>query len=232
MSKVYTYGLERDGLDRNLGGGFPESALIFIEGGSGGGKSVICQRLTYGFLSNNLKVTFISTQQTTKGFIHQMYSLDYPVADFLLNRSLLFIPVVPLVKAARSRLDFVDRLINADALYTESDIIIIDTISSLIKYDVDPMKGLELIDFFKKVVAIGKVIIMTADIDSLDEEVSSVFKSTCDVYIELKSKAMMGDIKRSIYVNKFIGAPDTFKNIVGFRVEPKIGLVIDISAVS
>ena len=231
MPKIYSFILERDGLDRNLGGGFPEASIIFIEGESGAGKSIICQRLTYGLLNNKASVTFISTQQTTKGFINQMYSLEYPIANFLLNKDLLFIPVVPLVKAARSRLDFVERLISAEGLY-ENDIIIIDTISSLIKYDVDPMKGLELIDFFKKVSSIGKIIIMTADADSLEEEVSSVFKSTCDVYLELKSKDMMGDIKRSIRVNKFIGAPGSVKNIVGFRVEPKIGLVIDISAVS
>ncbi|MDY6965231.1 MAG: ATPase domain-containing protein [Halobacteriota archaeon] len=231
MPKLYPFGLDRDGFDRNLGGGFPESSIVFIEGESGAGKSIISQRLAYGFLNNETTVTYISTQQTTKGFINQMYSLDYPIADFLLKRSLLFIPVVPLVKAARSRLDFVERLINAEPLY-QNDVIIIDTISSLIKYDVDPTKGLELIDFFKKVAAIGKVIIMTVDTGSLDEEVYSVFKSTCDVYFQLKTKIMMGDIKRSIQVNKFIGAPDSFKNIVGFRVEPKIGLVIDISAVS
>jgi len=231
MPKQYLFSLQRDELDQNLGGGIPEGSLILVEGENGAGKSIICQRFAYGLLSNEKSVTFISTQLTTRGFINQMYSLNYPISTYLLNKSLLFLPVVPLLKASRSRLDFIDRLISSEVLY-ETDVLVIDTISAMIKYSVDSEKSLELLDFFKKVAAGGKIIILSVDNGSLDNEVMSVFKTVCDIYFELKSKVMMGDIKRSIYVNKFIGAPGQVRGIVGFRVEPKVGLVVDISSVS
>ena len=231
MPKQYLFPLRRDELDQNLGGGFPEGSIALIEGENGSGKSIICQRLAYGFLSNNASVTFISTQLTTKGFINQMYSLDYPIGSHLLDNSLLFLPVVPLLKVSRSRLDFIDRLINSEILY-KTDVVVIDTISAMIKSSIDPAKSLELLDFFKKIAAVGKVIILTVDRDSLEDEVMSVFKTVCDIYFELKSKVMMGDIKRSIYINKFIGATGQVRGIVGFRVEPRVGLVVDISSIS
>ena len=231
MPKQYLFTLSRDELDQNLGGGIPEGSLILVEGENGSGKSILSQRLSYGLLHNNTSVTFISTQVTTRGFINQMYSLDYPISNYLLNKSLLFLPVVPLLKSSRPRLDFIDRLVNSEVLY-ETDVVVIDTISAMVKYSVDSEKSLELLDFFKRVAAGGKVIILTVDTGSLDSEVLSVFKTVCDIYLELKSKVMMGDIKRSIYVNKFIGAPGQIRGIIGFRVEPKVGLVVDISSIS
>ena len=100
----------KSGLRGRGGGGFPTGSLVVIEGGSGGGKSTICQRISYGLIEGGTSVTFISTQLTTKGYINQMYSLDYPIAPHLLKGTLLYIPVIPLVQSAKSRIDFIERL--------------------------------------------------------------------------------------------------------------------------
>ncbi|WP_406659843.1 ATPase domain-containing protein [Methanolobus sp. ZRKC3] len=231
MAKIRAFDIPRDDLNDKLGGGFPEGSLVVIEGGSGGGKSSISQRLSYGLNENDVTVTFISTQLTTKGFINQMYSLDYPLAPFLLNGSLLYIPVIPLVQAAKSRIDFIQRLMAAEELF-EKDVIIIDTISSLIKYSVNTEKSLELISFFKKLNGMGKVIILTIEPNQLSEDVSSMFRSSCDVYITLKSKPLGSEVKRTAMVNKFTGAKGPVGTMIGFRVEPKVGLVVEIASVS
>jgi flagellar protein FlaH len=231
MVKISAFGLSRDELNDKLGGGFPEGSLVVLEGSGGGGKSSITQRFAYGMNENGVSVTYISTQLTTKGFINQMYSLDYPIAQYLLNGALLFIPVIPLVQAAKSRLDFVQRLMAAEELF-DKDVIIIDTISSLIKYSANTEKSLELISFFKKLNGMGKVIILTIEPNELSEDIASMFRSSCDVYITLKSKPLGSEVKRTIMVNKFTGAKGPVGTMIGFRVEPKVGLVVEIASVS
>jgi flagellar protein FlaH len=168
---------------------------------------------------------------TTKGFINQMYSMDYPIAAYLLNGMLLYIPVIPLVQAAKSRFDFIERLMAAEELF-EKNVIIIDTISSLIKYSANTEKSLELISFFKKLNGMGKVIILTIEPNQLSEEIASMFRSSCDVYITLKSKPLGSEVKRTILVNKFTGAKGPVGQMIGFRIEPKVGLVVEIASVS
>ncbi|MCS3923702.1 ATPase domain-containing protein [Methanosalsum natronophilum] len=230
MGNIYSFEIQRDDLNRKLGGGFPKGSFVLIEGGSGAGKSTISQRLTYGLLQNKGTVTYISTQQTTKGFIHQMYSIDYPIASSLLNGTFLYIPVIPLVRAAKSRIDFIERLMSAQELF-ENDIIIVDTISSLIKYSVNTEKSLELISFFKKLNGMGKIIILTIEPSQLNEEIASMFRSSCDIYCSLKVKPMSNEVKRTIVVNKFTGAKGPVGQMIGFRIEPRVGLVVEIAAV-
>ncbi|MCK5108596.1 MAG: ATPase [Methanosarcinales archaeon] len=231
MAELKSFYLERDELNRKLGDGFPPGSLVVIEGGNGGGKSTISQRICYGMVDNGTSVTLVSTQQTTKGFINQMYSLDYPIASHLLKGKLLFIPVIPLVQAAKTRNDFLQRLMGAKELFA-NDVIIIDTISALIRYSADAEKTLDLVSFFKKLNGIGKVIIITLEPDQLDENIMAVLHSSSDIYISLNVKASGNEIKRTIVVNKFTGAKGQVTQMVGFRIEPNVGLVIEISAVS
>lgn len=229
---IFSFELSRDEFCKRLGGGFPSGSIVLIEGGPGSGKSTISQRICYGFLDNNTNVTFISTQMTTKGFINQMYSLDYPIGPYLLKNKLLYIPVHPLVKASKSRVDFAERLMGAEELF-KNDIIIIDTISSLIKHSVSSdEKGLELMSFFKKISGVGKTLILTMDPSDLSEDIRSIFSSSSDVFISLRVKALGNEIKRTAVVNKFTGARAPVGSMIGFRIEPNVGLVVEIATVS
>ena len=49
--------LSRDDLDKRIGGGIPHGSLVVIEWEESTGKSVLCQRLAYGFLQNRYSVT-------------------------------------------------------------------------------------------------------------------------------------------------------------------------------
>lgn len=228
---VLSFALERDEFNNKLGGGFPPGSLVLFEGGDGSGKSSICQRICYGLLNNNHSVTFISTTLTTKGFINQMYSMDYPIGLYLLRNELLYIPVLPLIKSSKARTDFIERLMSAKALF-EKEVIIIDALSSLIKHSADSKKSIDLISFFKKITGTGKVIIFTMDATELDEEILSEFTSAADVYCTLKVRTLGNEIKRSIVVNRFTGAKSPVGSIIGFRIEPKVGLVVEIASIS
>ena len=228
---VLSFEIERDEFNRRLGNGFPEGSMVFIEGDNGSGKSSISHRTTYGLLENGYDITLISTQLTTKGFINQMYSLNYPIAIHLLKNRLLYIPVLPLIKSSKSRIDFIDRLMNAEALFKKK-IIIIDTISALIKQSADTTNALELISFFKKITGLGKTIILTANFNDLDDTIYPHFISTSDIYFTLKVRPLGNDIKRTIIVNKFTGARAPVGSMVGFRIEPKVGMVVEIASVA
>ncbi len=228
---VLPFELERDELNKKLGGGFPEGSIVFIEGGNGNGKSAIAQRLGFGLLNNNISVTFVTTQLTTKGFINQMHSLNYSVTSYLLKNQLLLIPVLPLIKSSKTRSNFIELLMGAKELF-DKKAIIIDTLSSLIRSSADADKSIELISFFKKITGMGKTIIITADGAELEKNILSEFISSSDIYINLKQKTLGSDIKRTMIVNKFTGARAPVGSMIGFRIEPNVGLVVEIASVA
>ena len=141
---VYSFALDRDEINQMLGGGFPKGALVVIDGPNGSGKSALCQRFAFGLLDNKNTVTYISTQMTTKNFIRQMNSLDYPIGIKMLKGELLYIPAYPLIKESKPRIDFIQRLMGAAGLF-EKDVIIIDTLSALIRYSLETEKSLQLL---------------------------------------------------------------------------------------
>ncbi len=228
---VRSFDLPRDELCRKLGRGFPSGSIVLIEGGTGSGKSTVCQRLAYGLMENGSSVTYVSTQLTTKGFINQMYSLGYSIATFLLKKKLLYIPVLSLMSPNPSRLDFIERLRAGKELY-DNDVIIIDTISSLIKHSVNVEKSLELVSFFKRLTGIRKTIILAVEPSELASNVHSEFVAACDVNLYLKISTLGSNIKRTIIVNKFTGAAASVESMIGFRIESNVGLVVEIASVS
>lgn len=218
MGDVYPFWIERDMLNQKLGGGFPGGSLVLIEGTSGSGKSITCQRICFGLLENDVSVTFISTQLTTKGFIFQMQALDYPIAKHLTGGRLLFIPVLPLTQETKPRSNFIQRLMAAKTLFN-NDVVIIDTISSLISHSVDVKKTIDLVNFFKKTVSFGKTIILAMDTDMLDPDVANMFSSASDAYLVLRKKLEMGDLRYAILVSKFAGSQTKVTQIIGFLIE-------------
>lgn len=229
--KVYNFELSKDGLHRNLGGGIPRGTVAILTGADGTGKSAIIQRFVYGFLHHGHTVTVVSTELTTKGFIDQMDSLDYPIMEHLLNKTLTYIPVFPLMGKSRKREDFLGRLIKTEGLY-RSDVVIIDTFSSLIKNDIDEERAFEVLGFFKKLCGQSKTFMLTFDSDDLSERVLSPFRSVSDIYIELKKEVIESSVERLMYITRYGTAQAPVSNSIGFRIEPRAGFIVDITQVS
>ena len=231
MGEVYKLQIPRDDLHDQLGQGIPSGTITLVEGAHGNGKSAILERLTYGFLSNNYSVTYISTELTVKDFIDQMYSLDYPISTPLLEGRLLFIPAYPLVGHARNRKDFLGMLMGAEDLF-RSDVVIIDTFSSLVS---NSLKGeensLDVLSFFKKLAGLGKSIIVSVDPTELGEHVLAPFRSDSHIYLSIMVTQIGGMISRSIMVKRFANTQFRVAPIIGFRIEPNIGMVIEITSV-
>jgi flagellar protein FlaH len=231
MPDVYNIKIDRDTLHERLNGGLPKGSITLVEGPDGSGKSILSQRLMYGFLMNGYSVTYISSELTTKGFLDQMRSLNYDVLNFMLSRQLLFVPVYPLIGRPRSRVDFVDRLMGAKELF-KNEITIIDAFSGIAPPDTPGDKILEIIYFFKKLASENKTIIITLDPTHSNEILLKHLRTTADIYLELVTNLTEGEISKLIIVKRFTYAMEFVGNVTGFRVEPQVGLVVDITTVA
>ncbi len=229
---MYHIKIDRDELHGKLGGGFPEGSLIIIEGEDGSGKSALTQRFTYGFLLNGHTVTVISTELTVRDFINQMYSLNYPIASFLLRNRLVFVPVYPLMGRVRDRKDFLGRLMHAPRLFS-TDIIIIDTLSALVKASLNAeTRAIQLLGFFKKLMAMDKTIILTFERGAIDEKIIMPFRSAAHVYMETKINRIGGIVNRVAFVRRYTNAQSRIENTIAFRVEAGTGMILEIMAIS
>ena len=229
--KVFEVQLAGDEFHKKIGGGIPAGSLVMIRGEESSGKSIVCQRIVYGLLNNRVTATYISTQLTTVDFLNQMTSIGYRVAQHLISGLILFIPVYPLISEPRTRDSFVEKLINAKALF-ENEVIIIDSLSTLIKNDIDEEKAIDLLSFFKRMVGTGKSIIFTMNKGEIKPSLEREFEHASTVLIETRTREFGGDLKNIMVIKKYNGAVENYQKIITFRVEPKIGLVVEIATIS
>ncbi|OPY32559.1 MAG: flagellar accessory protein FlaH [Methanomassiliicoccales archaeon PtaU1.Bin124] len=225
---IFPINLKADELHMKLGGGVPQGSVVYIEGPEGSGRSVLSQRLAYGFLMNDASVTFVSTEMTIKAFIDQMYSLEYRIAPFLLSNKLSFMPVYPLLGNSMARDDFLDKLVNSPALY-ERDILIVDSFSSLVNRKLDDNQAMAMMGFMKKITKMNKTVVMTAEagIPSFEP-----LRLASDVFLNMNMKTGGGGITREIHVKRFLRARGQVDDTMKYRVEARSGLVIEITDVS
>jgi flagellar protein FlaH len=233
-------------MKEELGGGIPRGSIVLMEGDYGAGKSVISQRLSYGFTDEGVTVTFISTELSVRGFLDQMHSLEYHMVKPLLNEELLYIHAEldsggALSGQERDRKELLRRLMEAEEIWN-GDVIIIDTFDAILRNDPqfealvrqneERQAALEIISFFREVTSRGKTIILTVDPTTVDEETMGPFRSIADVFIELEMVEVGNDVRRNIFVKRFAGMGEQVGDRIGFSVRSGIGIVIESRSVA
>jgi len=222
--------LERDELNRNIGGGLPSNSLILIEGKDGAGKSIVAQRMAYGLLEHGKTCTYISSELNTMGFIEQMASLEYDVKYYLLDSKLLFIPMFPFLGNTKLQQNFMDKLFTQKELF-ENEIIVFDTLSFLlIKDNITQEKSFEVIKRLKGINSLNKTIIFNVDPEHLNDKFLTLLRSVADVYFNVEIRTFAGNIIRVINIQRFKRPGDTIINTIPFKVEPGKGLAIEIAS--
>ena len=248
---LYSLGLdEHDRLNNELGGGIPGGSIVLVEGDYGAGKSALSQRITYGLCEEQHSVTLVSTELTVRGFIDQMHSLSYDVEEHLLNENLLFFQAD--VDSGGSTLrgedsdegnrrQLLKRLMEAEKMW-EADVVVIDTFDAILRNDPkfealvrqndERQAALEIISFFRDLVSKGKVIVLTVDPSTVDEEAIGPFRSIADVYFELQMAEVGNDVRRSIAVRRFAGMGEQVGDTIGYSVRSGTGIVIESRSVA
>jgi len=248
-NELYSIGLkERDRLDKELGGGFPPGSIVLIEGDYGAGKSAMSQRFTYGLCEEGHTVTMLSTELGVGSFLEQMHSLDYDMVDHLLDESVLFLEAdIGESKSAFTgggdgeRMNLLKRLMDAEVMW-HSDVILIDTFDAILRNDPtfealvrqneERQAALEIISFFRRIVSGGKVIVLTVDPTTLDEEALGPFRSIADVFLELEMIEVGNDVRRQINVLRFAGMGEQVGDTIGYSVRSGTGIVIESRSVA
>ncbi len=249
-NELYSIGLkERDRLDKELGGGFPPGSIVLIEGDYGAGKSAMSQRFSYGLCEEGHSVTLLSTELTVGSFLEQMHSLDYGMVNHLLDENILFLHAdIGESKSSFTdpggdddRMDLLKRLMEAEVMW-ESDVVIIDTFDAILRNDPtfealvrqneERQAALEIISFFRNVISDGKVIVLTVDPTTLDEEALGPFRSIADVFLELEMVEVGNDVRRQISVLRFAGMGEQVGDTIGYSVRSGTGIVIESRSVA
>lgn len=262
MASYLGFKIEQDELSERLGGGLPRGSMIVVEAAYGAGKSILTQRILYGLLQNQHTVGVVSTELTTLGFIEQMNSLSYPIEKNLLDRDLVFLPVYPLMGSRKIPRDLLQRLRVADALYSKEVIVIdtlsklfqdqlrifkeqggqTEAVASrpggpmTTTVERTPEQALmdeaeETLYHMKRLAASGKTFILTLE-PRLPEEILTLYRDASDVHISLDFSLQGNVASRRIVVNRFSRAKNRFGDVIGYRVEPGVGLVIEIKSVT
>ncbi|MGQ0536385.1 MAG: ATPase domain-containing protein [Methanobacteriota archaeon] len=235
--QLLDFSLERDELSERLGGGLPPGTLVLLEGEYGAGKSILAQRLSYGLVENGHSVALVSTELTTSGFLDQMESLQYDVADPIIKEKLVFIPVHPLLSARAPRRDLLRRIVKAKRMYTK-DVIVFDSFSKfladherLVDEETLIAQVEEVLHLFKRLNSRGKTVVLTFEKGQVREGVAAIFKESADLFLSLTFELLGNVAARRIVVNRLARAQGRFGDIIGYRVEPGVGIVIEIKSV-
>lgn len=246
--RLYSLGLDdHDRLNVELGGGVPSGSIVLLEGDYGAGKSAMSQRITYGFCETGSSVTYLSTELTVGGFIDQMHSLSYGVEEHLLDENLLFLHAdldsgnSLTGQGDSERKELLKRLMEAEAMW-QADVIVIDTFDAVLRNDPkfealvrqneERQAALEIISFFRDIISQGKVIVLTVDPSTLDEEAIGPFRSIADAYLKLEMIEVGNDIRRQISVKRFAGMGEQVGDTIGYSVRSGTGIVIESRSVA
>jgi len=223
---------EKDGFGERFGKLIPNGSLIFLEGKEGTGKSIFCQRFCYSFLKNGSTCSYISTQYTIKSFLRQTASVGYDVRSHLMKGKFLFISTEVTLAETLPKHTFLQGLTTCRKLF-EHDIIIIDSISTLLKESLTVDNLIDLTSFFNRLAGSGKIIILTANPTEWDSRIHAAFQMITDIHFMVAREKQPGvGIVHNIYLQKFNGAQAKYEPLTTFAVKPGVGLMIESSGVA
>ena len=226
----FPYDVETDSLADSLGLRLPNRSLIMLQGEVGSGKSLVSQRFVHGFLHNDVKVLVITTELTTRGWIEQMESIGYGVTDALTNGNLMIFSRFGTVAEPIPNVGL-DEVLNSEAI-EEADIVVIDSASSLMPDGMNDQARFDMIQRLRKIASTGRSLMLNVDRDEMDAKLLHSLRASAEVVLDLSTNLIGGDLKRTLLVTRYLRAAGPVQSSIGWRVEPGMGFIVDITAVS
>jgi len=226
----FPYDVETDSLADSLGLRLPNRSLILLQGEVGAGKSLVSQRFVHGLLHNDVKVLVITTELTTRGYIEQMESIGYGVTDALTKGNLMIFSRFGTVADPIPNVGL-DEVRASEAL-EEADIVVIDSASSLMPGGMDDQARFDMVQRLRRIASTGRSLMLMLDRDEMDAKLLHSLRASAEVVLDLSTNLIGGDLKRTLLVTRYLRAAGPVQSSIGWRVEPGMGFIVDITAVS
>ena len=226
----FPFDVETDSLADTMGLRLPNRSLFVVQGIVGAGKSLIAQRLVHGMLENGTKILVITTELTTRGWIEQMESIGYGVTEHIRDGQLMVFSRFGTIAESRPEVGL-EQVLNSDAI-SQADVVILDSASALMPDDLDDKQRFEMMQKLRKISSEGRSIMLCVDPDEMDHKLLHSMRASSEVVLDLSTTLIGGDLKRNIVVTRFLRAAGPVQTSVGWRVEPSMGFIVDITAVS
>jgi flagellar protein FlaH len=225
-------GLEgRDRVNNAVGGGFPEGALVLIEGATGTGKSVLASRVTYGLCEEGTDVSVASTEGSAREYVEQMHSLSYDVVEHLLADRLRYFQVPTDGERA-----LLGRLLRPSPVW-EARTVVVDGFGALCRNDREfgavlgsPSEDQAMEQVTARLDAAleaGRLVVLTADPSTIGDRALRPLRSAADVLFELESDVVGQEIRKKALVRRFAGMKRPVDDTISFSVQQGRGIVIE-----
>jgi flagellar protein FlaH len=226
----FPFVLETDSLADSMGSRLPNRSLYIVQGDVGSGKSLMGQRLSFGLAENDVKVLVITTELTTRGWIEQMESIGYGVTEFIRTGQLMVFSRFGTIAEALPNIG-IQQVLESEAV-SKADIVIIDSASSLMPDDLDENGRFKMMQNLRRITSEGRSIMLCVDENEMDSKLLHTLRASSEVVLDMRTAMIGGDIKRNIVVTRYLRAAGPVQSSIGWRVEPSMGFIVDITAVS
>ena len=226
----YEFTLEQDSLSNAMGARLPNRSLWMIQGEVGSGKSLVSQRLIFGLLENGSKILVVTTELTTRGWIEQMESIGYPVTEHIASGMLLVFSQFGVIAESKEGVDMFD-VLESEAI-EKADVVVVDSASALLPTGLETSEQMQVLQRLRRVCSESRSLLLTVDPTEMDEKLLHKLRTSCEVLLDMRAGFVGGEIKRTIVVTRFLRAAGPVQPSVGWRVEPYMGFIVDITAVS
>ena len=226
----YEFTLEQDSLSNAMGARLPNRSLWMIQGEVGSGKSLVSQRLIFGLLENGSKILVVTTELTTRGWIEQMESIGYPVTEHIASGMLLVFSQFGVIAESKEGVDMFD-VLESEAI-DKADVVVVDSASALLPTGLETSEQMQVLQRLRRVCSESRSLLLTVDPTEMDDKLLHKLRTSCEVLLDMRAGFVGGEIKRTIVVTRFLRAAGPVQASVGWRVEPYMGFIVDITAVS
>ena len=231
----------RGAIDQVLGGGIPLAALTLVEGDPSTGKSVLCQHLAYGALSDGHRVAYFSSRTAEylpdqfaspehgvsryEDLNAQFASIGHDVSRYITEGYLDLYPGWGVAlddpeEAHRSASGLNSAM---DALRGEVGVIIVDDITDLLSYG----REASALGFFARCRQLsnnGPGVILVARSYAFGETMLMRLVSACDVCITLRTESIGAKMVKTLEARKLYNAPMDNRRSISFDVVHGVGM--------
>jgi len=223
--RVIQFGDKLASLTLKLGGGLSRGSLTLIEGANAAGKSVLCQHLTYGALTEDYDVAYFTSEHTVESLTAQMNSIGLHVPKYLHADKLCIFPL----QDSTPDEHYVDLLAplgqDIKLLSTKYEFIVVDAITNFVRSAQDQ----SILDFFSLLKYLGSkeaTVVLVAHPYAFDANMLIRLSDLCDTHLRLRTGKLRDNVVCSLEVVKANNVELDKDNLVSFRVEASLGMQI------